>query len=147
MRITTHIKSILALGFAVFVLSGCSSGSSATGLGLGVGGFWSGTLYRNNAAYANFTMSLIQNSDGDDPFAPSTLTGNFNSSNSCIGSGVITTGTLSGSSIQFAVKTPGGLLNMAGTAGNSSMSGSWSNSGTDPDGGSCNFGGTWSAGR
>ena len=40
MRITTYFKSIVAAGLAVFLLSGCSSGSTATGLGLDVGGFW-----------------------------------------------------------------------------------------------------------
>jgi len=152
MRITTYIKSLIIAGLAIFVLSGCSSGSTASGLGLGVSGFWSGTLFRSSNPYTSFTMSLVQVvNDSDDPFAPSTLEGTFNSNDACIGGGTIS-GTLSGNNVSLGVSTPNGTLNISGQAGNSTMSGSWSNQGeiAGEEGGSatsCNFGGTWNAGR
>ncbi len=154
MRITTYLKRFFIAGLSIFVLSGCSSGgSTATGLGLGVAGFWSGTLYRNGNPFTSFTMSLVQISDGgDDPFAPSTLEGTFNSNDKCIGGGTIS-GTLNANSITMAVEGPNGTLNMSGTASNSSMNGSWSNEGEiageeeGSSGTSCNFGGTWAAER
>ncbi len=147
MRITTHIKSFIVAGLAIFVLSGCSSGSSATGLGLGVSGFWAGTLFRGDAAFTSFTMSLVQIlQDSDDAFSPSTLEGTFNSNDECIGGGTIA-GTLSGNNVTISVTTANGSLDMAGTTGNSTMSGSWVNAGSTGEETTCNFGGTWSAGR
>jgi len=152
MRITTYLKRFFIAGLSIFVLSGCSSGgTTATGLGLGVAGFWAGTLYRSGNPFTSFTMSLVQINDGDDPFAPSDLGGTFNSNDSCIGGGSIT-GTLNGDSISMAIEGPNGTLNMSGTAGNTSMSGSWSNNGEiagaeGESSTSCNFGGTWAAER
>ncbi len=147
MRITTHIKSFIVAGLAIFALSGCSSGSSATGLGLGVSGFWAGTLFKNNAAFTSFTMSLVQIlEDSDDAFSSSTLEGTFNSNDECIGGGTIA-GTLSGNNVTISVTTANGSLDMAGTTGSSTMSGSWVNAGSTGEETTCNFGGTWSAGR
>ncbi len=143
------MKSIVAAGLAVFVLSGCSSGSTATGLGLDVGGFWRGTLMGNGRVVATFSMSLAQGSNSDDPFAASALTGTFNSDSTCVGSGQLT-GTIGGDSIVIEVETFNGTLNMTGNTSNSSMSGSWVFGGATGEGEeetSCNSGGTWSAGR
>ncbi len=151
MRTITFFKSIITAGFTIFMLSGCSSGSTASGLGLGVGGTWFGQLLVNNVVIANFTMSLSQSSNAEDPFAPSDLAGVFTSNNECIGNGTLT-GTLNADSITLIV-TATGTLNMAGTAGNSSMSGTFSNSGSIAVEGesnaetSCNFGGSWRAER
>ncbi len=153
MRITTYLKSLIVAGLAIFVLSGCSGGSTATGLGLSVSGFWSGTLLSNNGnPFASFTMSLVQvGEDSTDPFAASSLEGTFTSSSSCIGGGAIS-GTLNGNNISMEIDGPNGTLIMSGQAGNTTMSGTWSNSGEiagddDADATSCNAGGTWSAGR
>jgi len=150
MRIITHIKSFIVAGLAIFVLSGCSSGTSATGLGLGISGFWAGTLFRNNVAFTSFTMSLVQIlNDSDDAFSPSSLEGTFNSNDACIGGGTIS-GTLSGNNLTMSVATANGTLDMSGTTGNSTMGGSWVYAGSASEGEesvACNFGGTWSAGR
>lgn len=149
MRITALAKSILVAGLAVFVLSGCSSGSTATGLGLDIGGFWKGTLSGNGRVVANFSMSLAQASGGEDPFAPSALTGTFNSDSTCVGSGTLS-GTTSGDSIVLEITTFNGTMSMTGTTSNSFMSGSWVFGGGVTEGEtetSCNSGGTWSAGR
>lgn len=155
MRIITLLKSSVAAGLAIFLLSGCSSSSTATGLGLDVGGFWRGTLSGNGRVVATFTMSLAQASGGDDPFAASALTGTFNSNSTCVGSGQVS-GSIGGNSITLAIETFNGTLNMTGTTSNTSMSGSWVFGGSITNEGvgeaastetSCNSGGTWSAGR
>jgi hypothetical protein len=150
MRTVTLLKSIITAGFTIFMLSGCSSGSTASGLGLGVGGTWFGQLLVNNAVIANFTMSLSQSSNAEDAFAPSDLTGVFNSNNECIGSGSLN-GQLNADSITLTILATG-TLDMAGTAGNSSMSGTFSNQGSIAGergnaGTSCNIGGSWRAER
>jgi hypothetical protein len=150
MRTITLLKSIITAGFTIFMLSGCSSGSTASGLGLGVGGTWFGQLLVNNNVIANFTMSLSQSSNADDAFAPSDLTGVFNSNNECIGSGSLN-GQLIDDNITLTILATG-TLDMAGTAGNSSMSGTFSNQGSIAgEGGnagtSCNIGGSWRAER
>jgi hypothetical protein len=144
MRTITLLKSIITAGFTIFMLSGCSSGSTASGLGLGVGGTWFGQLLVNNNVIANFTMSLSQSSNAEDAFAPSDLTGVFTSNNECIGSGSLN-GQLNADSITLTILATG-TLDMAGTAGNSSMSGTFSNQGSI-DGTSCNIGGSWRAER
>ena len=156
MKITTYLKSLFVAGLSVFILSGCSSGSSASGIGIGVSGFWVGTLYRNGAAYTNFSMSLVQvggagNDDNvNDAFEPSTLQGTFNANDKCIGGGVIA-GSVVNNNVIIDVTTTTGILNMAGSAqSSSSMTGSWSNAGSggDPEAvGDCNLSGTWTAGR
>ena len=153
MRITTYLKGIATASLAIFLLSGCSSSSTATGLGLDVGGFWRGTLMGNGRVVANFTMSLAQAAAGDDPFGGNVLTGTFNSDSTCVGSGQLS-GAIGGDSITLAVETFNGTLNMTGKTSNSSMSGSWVFGGgiTEGEGEgqtetSCNSGGTWSAGR
>lgn len=159
MRITTYLKSLFVAGLSVFILSGCSSGSSASGLGLGISGFWAGTLFRNGVSYTNFSMSLVQTMQdaGSDntagAFAPSTLQGTFNANNKCIGGGVIS-GTVSGNNVIIDVEmSNGGVLNMAGSASSSSaMTGSWSSAGggegeEEGGGGDCNLSGSWTAGR
>lgn len=149
MRTITYLKSIITAGLTVFVLSGCSSGSTASGLGLGVGGTWFGQLLVNNVVIASFTMSLSQSSDSDDPFAPSDLSGVFNSDNECIGSGSLN-GQLNADTITLTILATG-TLDMAGSAGNSAMSGTFSNQGSIAGEGdaetSCNFGGSWRAER
>ncbi len=148
MRIMIQIKSIITAGIATLVLSGCGDeGTTATGVGVGVGGNWSGELLRNNVVFASFTMSLSQTqSNPDDPFAPHNLTGVFNTNNECIGSGNLE-GPLIDDSITVSVTTPNGKLLLAGEAGNSSMSGSWSNASSSNSTTSCNFGGIWRARR
>lgn len=146
MRITPYLKSLFVAGLSVFILSGCSSGSSASGLGLGISGFWAGTLFRNGVAYTNFTMSLVQ-STGDDnideAFAPSTIEGTFNANDNCIIGGVID-GSMTANNIIITVAMSTGTLNMAGSASSSSsMTGSWSNTGEED----CNISGTWIASR
>ncbi len=154
MRITTYLKSLFVAGLSVFILSGCSSGSSASGLGLGISGFWAGTLFRNGAAYTNFTMSLVQIQDDDDgdtnSFPTSTLEGILNSNDKCIAGGKIS-GTINANNVIIDVEMSTGTLSMAGSASSSSsMTGSWSSStgGEGEEGAAdCNLSGTWTAGR
>ena len=159
MKITTYLKSLFVAGLSVFILSGCSSGSSATGLGIGVSGFWVGTLYRNGAAYTKFSMSLVQiqgdggSDDTDDAFSPSVLQGTFNANNKCIGGGVID-GSVVNNNVIINVTMSTGVLNMAGSAqSSSSMTGSWSSVGAGGDAvegeveEDCDLSGTWTAGR
>jgi hypothetical protein len=165
MKITTYLKSLFVAGLSVFILSGCSSGSSASGIGIGVSGFWAGTLYRNGAAYTNFSMSLVQIGGGggvdnvNDTFAPSTLEGTFNANDKCIGGGVISGEVINNNVIIDVAMSNGGTLNMAGSAqSGSSMTGSWSSAGggggavvpvegTVVDEGDCDLSGIWTAGR
>ncbi len=146
MRITPYLKSLFVAGLTVFILSGCSSGSSASGLGLGISGFWAGTLFRDGVAYTNFTMSLVQSvgdGDDDDAFAPSTLEGTFNANDECISGGVID-GSMTANNVIITVEMSAGTLDMAGSASSSSsMTGSWSNIGEED----CNISGTWVASR
>ncbi len=138
MKFTKNIKLMIAAAFAVFSLSACSGGSTATGLGLSVGGSWAGQLRVGNSVYANFGMSLQQEAnDAEDPFSGSKLIGTFSSDDKCIGGGTID-GTVSGSSINLAIDS----LSMSGEAGNTTMSGVW-NSAIE----GCTTGGTWSASR
>ena len=162
MKITTYLKSLFVAGLSVFILSGCSSGTSASGLGLGISGFWAGTLYRNGAAYTNFSMSLVQtqedsgSDDTSNAFSPSTLEGTFNANNKCIGGGIID-GSVSANNVIINVElNSGGSLSMAGSASSSSaMTGTWNNAGGAGSGeegdvvdeGDCDLSGTWTAGR
>lgn len=124
MRMTTYLKGIAAAGLTVLMLSGCTSGTTATGLGLGVGGSWSGTLYGSDGFKTNFTMQLAQSQASvDDPFAAATLTGVINTDKSCIGGGTIS-GTLDADNITITAAT-NSTLNMTGTATSNSMNGSW----------------------
>jgi hypothetical protein len=164
MKITTYLKSLFVAGLSVFILSGCSSGSSASGIGIGVSGFWAGTLYRNGAAYTNFSMSLVQiggagsDDNVNDAFAPSTLEGTFNANDKCISGGVISGEVVNNNVIIDVAMSNGGTLNMAGSAqSSSSMTGSWSSAGGGGavvpvegavvDEGACNLSGAWTAGR
>lgn len=165
MKITTYLKSLFVAGLSVFILSGCSSGSSASGIGIGVSGFWAGTLYRNGVAYTNFSMSLVQiggagsDDNVNDAFAPSTLQGTFNANDKCIGGGVINGEVINNNVIIDVAMSNGGTLNMAGSAqSSSSMTGSWSSAGAGGgavvpvegavvDEGDCDLSGAWTAGR
>jgi hypothetical protein len=158
MRIKSKLKCFLVASFAIFVLNGCSSaGNTATGLGLGVGGNWFGNLLVNNVLFATFSMTLLQSAtSADDPFAPSTLSGNLATNHECLGSGTIE-GSLNANQISLTVSlNNGAVLNLAGVAGNSSMSGGWSNNGGTSSGEVaegetaavvCSGGGSWNARR
>ena len=122
---TTYIKSVIAAGLAVFLLSGCSSGSTATGLGLSIGGTWKGTLTGAKGFKGTFTLQLAQSAAGaEDPFAAATLTGVINTDKPCIGSGSMAEGTLSGNDVIMAFATKA-ELQMVGKAKTNYMSGSW----------------------
>lgn len=137
MKFTKNIKLLIIAAAAVFSLSACSGGSTATGLGLSVGGNWNGKLMDGSKEFASFNMSLAQTAtDAEDPFSGSELLGTFNS-NACTGGGEIT-GTISGDSISLKIED----LSMTGQTSNNSMSGSWSVSGEE-----CSAGGSWHASR
>ncbi len=138
MKFTKHLKLMIVAAVAAFSLSACSGGSTATGLGLSVGGNWSGKLMDGSKVFASFNMSLQQTAtDAEDPFSGSELLGTFNSNNECTGGGEIT-GTISGDSITLKVEE----LSMTGQTSNNNMSGSWSVSGEE-----CSAGGSWHASR
>ncbi len=159
MKFHNILKAFAAAGLLISLLSGCSGGTTAGGLGLSVGGTWFGTLARNNVAYASFSMGLSQAADDtNDPFSGNTLVGVFSSNNNCIGGGALT-GTLSGNSINITATTANGSIILTGSSNNSSMGGSWFNTGTVSEtetvgetttttvAETCNLGGTWNASR
>ena len=122
---TTYIKSVIAAGLAVFLLTGCSSGTTATGLGLSIGGTWTGTFTGAKGFKGTFTLQLAQAAAGaDDPFAAAVLTGVINTDKPCIGSGGITEGTLSGNDVIMSFDNKS-MLRMVGKAKTNYMSGSW----------------------
>lgn len=138
MKFTKNIKLLIVAAAAIFSLTACSGGSTATGLGLSVGGNWKGQLMVGSKVFASFNMSIQEEAtDAEDPFSSSDLLGTFTSNNSCTGGGELT-GTLSDNSINLKVND----LSMTGQASSSSMSGSWSISGEE-----CNTGGSWHASR
>lgn len=143
MKFTKHLKILITAAVAVFSLSACSGGSTATGLGLSVGGNWVGQLMVGSKVFASFNMSLQQSAtDEEDPFSASDLIGTFNSDNECTGGGEIT-GTISGDSITLKVND----MSMTGQTSNNNMSGSWSISKEGEEGEGCSTGGSWNASR
>ena len=137
MKFTKNIKLLIIAAAAAFSLSACSGGSTATGLGLSVGGNWKGQLLVGSKVFASFNMSIQQTAtDSEDPFSGSELIGTFNS-DACTGGGDIK-GTISGDSITLKMND----LSMTGQTSNNNMSGSWSVSGEE-----CNAGGSWHASR
>ena len=138
MKFTKHLKLVIAAAVAAFSLSACSGGSTATGLGLSVGGNWSGQLLVGSKVFASFNMSLQQTAtDAEDPFSGSELIGTFNSDDDCTGGGEIV-GTISGDSITLKIED----ISMTGQTSSNNMSGSWSVSNE-----TCTTGGSWNASR
>jgi len=139
MKFTKKIKLMMVAAAAVLSLSACSGGSTATGLGLSVGGSWNGKLLRSNGQeFTSFSMSIAQEAnDAEDPFSGSKITGTFNSGSTCTKGGSID-GTITGDTIDFKVED----LSMTGTTGNTNMSGSWFITNAD-----CTEGGSWHASR
>lgn len=140
MKLSKYLKLTLLAVIAAFTFTGCSGGSTSTGLGLSVGGGWNGILKINGAEYARFYMSIVQSAtDPEDPFSSKELGGTFapTSGNKCIVGGEIV-GTLVDNQITMTI----GDLRMSGTTGNTNMEGAWSDSAED-----CIKGGTWTASR
>ena len=122
---TTYIKSVIAAGLAVFLLSGCSSGTTATGLGLSIGGTWTGTFTGAKGFKGTFTLQVAQSGAvGDDIFGPAVLTGVINTDKPCIGSGSMNDGALAGDDVIMEFATAS-ALRMVGKAKSNYMSGSW----------------------
>ena len=122
-------KSFTLCLVLTILLAACSGGSTSNGLGLGVGGTWFGSLSRGSVPFASFTLNLSQATDDEsDPFSSNSLSGVFNSNNQCISGGTIS-GSLTKNNINITVSTNNGVLTLSGTASNSAMSGSWSNTG------------------
>lgn len=154
MKFTKYLTLVIAVAVAAFSLSACSGGSTATGLGLSVGGNWKGQLFVGSKKFASFNMSLQQTAaDEEDPFSASELIGTFNSDNECTGGGEIT-GTISGDSITLSVND----ISMTGKTSNNSMSGSWfvsaaasatvsTEATTEATTTGCSTGGSWNASR
>lgn len=121
---TKYMKGIAAAGLAVFILSGCSSSNTTTGLGRDVGGEWLIKFFGPDNFRADARMQLAQSSPSvDDPFGTQTLTGVINTTKPCMGSGTLT-GTLDGNNIILTAATKS-QLDMTGTANTNFMSGSW----------------------
>lgn len=138
MKFTKHLKLLIVAAIAAFSLSACSGGSTATGLGLSVGGNWKGQLLVGSKVFASFNMSIQQTAtDAEDPFSGSELLGTFTSNNECTGGGELT-GTITGDSINLTIED----LSMTGQTSNNNMSGSWSVTNE-----TCTTGGSWNASR